>query len=51
MGFEIDMNDFKQINMVNIINKKKFIKSYFKALGISISNLEFNFDKEIDFYL
>lgn len=51
MGFEIDMNEFKQINIVNIINKKKYIKSYFKALGISISNLEFNFDKEIDFYL
>ena len=51
MGFEIDMNDFKQINIVSMINKKKFIKSYFKALGIAISNLEFNFDKEIDFYL
>lgn len=51
MGFEIDMNDFKQINIVNIINKKEFIKSYFKTLGVSINNLELNFDKEIDFYL
>ena len=25
MGFEIDMNDFKQINIVSMINKKKFL--------------------------